>query len=145
GWPRAPGWRPGARGRGAARPWEGDDRPGRPDPAVRLVGADADPPPHRPVRDARDVSAPAATRSLALPGVARAVRARRVRLWLAAAVLLLILPQLVRTGTALAIMNQMGIAVIFALSFNMLLGQGGLLSFGHAGYFGIDGVLCGLA
>jgi branched-chain amino acid transport system permease protein len=85
------------------------------------------------------VSAPAATRSLALPGVGRAVRARRVGLWLAAAVLLLILPQLVRTGTALAVMNQMGIAVIFALSFNMLLGQGGMLSFGHAVYFGIGG------
>ena len=87
------------------------------------------------------MSAPAATRPLALPGVARAVRARRVGLWLVAAVLLLILPQLVRTGTALAIMNQMGIAVIFALSFNMLLGQGGMLSFGHAVYFGIGGFI----
>jgi branched-chain amino acid transport system permease protein len=87
------------------------------------------------------MSAPAATRPLALPGVARAVRARRVGLWLMAAVLLLILPQLVRTGTALAIMNQMGIAVIFALSFNMLLGQGGMLSFGHAVYFGIGGFI----
>jgi branched-chain amino acid transport system permease protein len=87
------------------------------------------------------VSAPAATRSLALPGIARAVLARRVGLGLAAAVLLLILPQLVRTGTALAIMNQMGIAVIFALSFNMLLGQGGMLSFGHAVYFGIGGFI----
>lgn len=87
------------------------------------------------------MSAPAATRPLALPGVARAVRARRVGLWVVAAVLLLILPQLVRTGTALAIMNQMGIAVIFALSFNMLLGQGGMLSFGHAVYFGIGGFI----
>jgi branched-chain amino acid transport system permease protein len=87
------------------------------------------------------MSAPAATRPLALPGVARAVRARRVGLWLVAAVLLLILPQLVRAGTALAIMNQMGIAVIFALSFNMLLGQGGMLSFGHAVYFGIGGFI----
>ena len=87
------------------------------------------------------MSSPAATRPLAMPGVARAVRARRVGLWLAAAVLLLVLPQLVRTGTALAIMNQMGIAVIFALSFNMLLGQGGMLSFGHAVYFGIGGFI----
>jgi len=87
------------------------------------------------------VSSPAATRSLALPDVARAVRARRLGLWLAAAVVLLILPQLVRTGTALAVMNQMGIAVVFALSFNMLLGQGGMLSFGHAVYFGIGGFI----
>jgi branched-chain amino acid transport system permease protein len=87
------------------------------------------------------VSTPVATRPFAVPGVARAVRARRLGLWLAAAVVLVILPQLVRTGTALAIMNQMGIAVIFALSFNMLLGQGGMLSFGHAVYFGIGGFI----
>ena len=73
------------------------------------------------------MSTPAATRRLAVPGVGRAVRARRAGLWLAAAVVLLILPQVVRTGTGLAIMNQMGIAIIFALSFNMLLGQGGML------------------
>jgi branched-chain amino acid transport system permease protein len=87
------------------------------------------------------VSTPAATRPLAMPGVARTVRARRLGLWLAAAFVLAILPQLVRTGTALAVMNQMGIAVIFALSFNMLLGQGGMLSFGHAVYFGIGGFI----
>src|SRR2546425_347157 len=38
-------------------------------------------------------------------------------------------------------MNQMGIAVVFALSFNMLLGQGGMLSFGHAVYFGLGGFI----
>ena len=31
----------------------------------------------------------------------------------------------------------MGIAAVFALSFNVLLGQTGLLSFGHAVYFGL--------
>jgi branched-chain amino acid transport system permease protein len=87
------------------------------------------------------VSTPAATRPLAVPGVARAVRARRWTLWLGAALVLIVLPQLVRTGTGLAIMNQMGIAIIFALSFNMLLGQGGMLSFGHAVYFGIGGFI----
>src|SRR5438094_400585 len=34
-----------------------------------------------------------------------------------------------------------GIVVIFALSFNMLLGQGGMLSFGHAVYFGLGGFI----
>ena len=34
-------------------------------------------------------------------------------------------------------MSQMGIAIIFALSYNMLLGQTGMLSFGHAVYFGL--------
>ncbi len=33
----------------------------------------------------------------------------------------------------------MGIATIFALSYNLLLGQTGLLSFGHAVYFGLGG------
>ena len=33
----------------------------------------------------------------------------------------------------------MGIAAVFALSYNLLLGQTGLLSFGHAVYFGLGG------
>ena len=36
-------------------------------------------------------------------------------------------------------MSVMGEMIIFALSFNMLLGQTGLLSFGHAVYFGLGG------
>ena len=39
------------------------------------------------------------------------------------------------------VMNQMGIAIVFALSYNMLLGQGGMLSFGHAVYFGLGGFI----
>ena len=31
----------------------------------------------------------------------------------------------------------MGIMIIFALSYNMLLGQTGMLSFGHAVYYGL--------
>ena len=83
----------------------------------------------------------AATRPLAVAGIARAARVRRYGLWVAAAIALIALPQLVRTGTALAIMNQMGIAIVFALSYNMLLGQGGMLSFGHAVYFGLGGFI----
>jgi branched-chain amino acid transport system permease protein len=44
-----------------------------------------------------------------------------------------------RAPAAVPVMNQMGIAVVFALSYNMLLGQTGLLSFGHAVYFGLGG------
>ena len=33
----------------------------------------------------------------------------------------------------------MGVMIIFALSYNMLLGQTGLLSFGHAVYYGLGG------
>jgi branched-chain amino acid transport system permease protein len=42
-----------------------------------------------------------------------------------------------RQSFALSMLSQMGIAIIFALSYNMLLGQTGLLSFGHAVYFGL--------
>jgi branched-chain amino acid transport system permease protein len=69
------------------------------------------------------------------------VSVRRHGLWIGGAVLLLVLPHVVRTGAAIPIMNQMGIAVVFALSFNMLLGQGGMLSFGHAVYFGLGGFI----
>jgi len=36
-----------------------------------------------------------------------------------------------------SLLTQMGIAAVFALSFNILFGQTGLLSFGHAVYFGL--------
>jgi len=38
-----------------------------------------------------------------------------------------------------SLLTQMVIAAVFALSFNMLFGQTGLLSFGHAVYFGLGG------
>lgn len=38
-----------------------------------------------------------------------------------------------------SLLSQMGIASIFALSYYLLLGQTGLLSFGHAVYFGLGG------
>jgi branched-chain amino acid transport system permease protein len=85
--------------------------------------------------------APAAARRLAVADVARAGVVSRYGVWLTAAVLLIVLPWVVRTGAAVPIMNQMGIAIVFALSFNMLLGQGGMLSFGHAVYFGLGGFL----
>ena len=50
---------------------------------------------------------------------------------------LIALPYVFTQGFALSLMCQMGIATIFALSYNMLLGQTGLLSFGHAVYFGL--------
>ena len=39
-------------------------------------------------------------------------------------------------------LSQMGIAIIACLTYNMLLGQGGMLSFGHAVYIG-PGVVSG--
>ena len=57
--------------------------------------------------------------------------------WIGGAVLVLLLPFIFRSATALTVMSLMGIAVIFALSYNMLLGQTGMLSFGHAVYYGL--------
>ena len=48
-------------------------------------------------------------------------------------------PQVFASGTALTMMSLMGVMIIFALSYNMLLGQTGLLSFGHAVYYGLGG------
>ncbi len=57
--------------------------------------------------------------------------------WFILAALFLVLPLIFTQSFALSLMTQMGIAIIFALSYNMLLGQVGLLSFGHAVYYGL--------
>ena len=62
--------------------------------------------------------------------------------WLLAALLLLALPTVFPSNSALTIMNQMAITIVFALAYNMLLGQGGMLSFGHAVYMGVGGFMC---
>ncbi len=59
--------------------------------------------------------------------------------WLALAAGLALAPQVLSSGTALTMMSVMGVMIIFALSYNMLLGQTGLLSFGHAVYYGLGG------
>lgn len=59
--------------------------------------------------------------------------------WLATALLLIVLPRIFPSGSALTIMNQMAITIVFALAYNMLLGQAGMLSFGHAVYMGLGG------
>lgn len=55
------------------------------------------------------------------------------------ALTLLLAPLLLGRGLAVTLMSQMGIAIIACLSFNILLGQGGMLSFGHAVYSGLGG------
>jgi branched-chain amino acid transport system permease protein len=85
--------------------------------------------------------APATTRPLAAGRVVPTDRRRVYGLWIAAAVVLLALPHVIRTPVGVPIMNQMGIAIVFALSYNMLLGQAGMLSFGHAVYFGLGGFI----
>ncbi len=62
--------------------------------------------------------------------------------WIVALVLLLAMPFIFRSSSTITIMNQMAITIVFALSYNMLLGQGGMLSFGHAVYMGLGGFFC---
>jgi branched-chain amino acid transport system permease protein len=61
--------------------------------------------------------------------------------WAAAALLLAVLPLVpgLDSNFSRSLLSQMGIAAVFALSYNLLLGQTGLLSFGHAVYFGLGG------
>ncbi len=61
--------------------------------------------------------------------------------WLGYLAALFLLPQFFNSILAISIFNQMAIGIVFALSYNMLLGQGGMLSFGHAVYFGLGGFL----
>jgi branched-chain amino acid transport system permease protein len=62
---------------------------------------------------------------------------RRLVFWSAYLAVLVVAPLAVHKGYWLSLLCQIGINTIFALSFNMLLGQTGLLSFGHAVYFGL--------
>jgi branched-chain amino acid transport system permease protein len=62
---------------------------------------------------------------------------RAYAIWIAFAVVLALLPYAFRSSLALSMLTQMGYLVIICLSYNILLGQGGMLSFGHAVYSGL--------
>ena len=61
----------------------------------------------------------------------------RFIVWTLFALLLIAAPQLFASSLALTMLSQMGYLIIICLSYNMLLGQGGMLSFGHAVYTGL--------
>lgn len=67
----------------------------------------------------------------------------RWMVWGGFALTLLILPLIFTRGLSLSLLCQMGTVIVFALSYNMLLGQGGMLSFGHAVYSGL-GAFCAI-
>lgn len=58
------------------------------------------------------------------------------------AVLLVTIPLFGPSRGTQTLINLMGINIVLALSYNMLLGRAGLLSFGHAVYFGLGGFFC---
>jgi branched-chain amino acid transport system permease protein len=57
--------------------------------------------------------------------------------WGAFALVLFVAPLLWRSSFAQTMLSQIGIAIIACLAYNILLGQGGMLSFGHAVYSGL--------
>ncbi len=61
----------------------------------------------------------------------------RLLVWGLFAAVLLVAPLVFSSSFGVTILSQMGIAIIACLSYNMLLGQGGMLSFGHAVYTGL--------
>jgi branched-chain amino acid transport system permease protein len=84
--------------------------------------------------------------SRVLPRRPATARTLRYWPWLAALVVSIVLPWLFydwhharHAGFVLSMLSQTGMMVIFALSFNMLMGQAGLLSFCHSVMFGLAG------
>ena len=61
----------------------------------------------------------------------------RILVWSFFAILLIAAPMVFRSSLALTMLSQMGYLIIICLSYNILLGQGGMLSFGHAVYTGL--------
>ncbi len=61
----------------------------------------------------------------------------RFIVWGLYTLLLVVAPMLFTSSLSHTMLTQMGIAVIACLSFNILLGHGGMLSFGHAVYSGL--------
>ncbi len=70
------------------------------------------------------------------------MKIRWILLAIAVSGLLALLPQFLPARSTITIMNQMAITIVFAMSYNVLLGQAGLLSFGHAIYLGLGGIFC---
>lgn len=69
------------------------------------------------------------------------VKLGRWFVWPAYGLALLAAPAIFSSGASVSMLSLMGTVMIFALSYNMLLGQGGMLSFGHAAYSGLGAFL----
>ena len=65
----------------------------------------------------------------------------RFLVWSAFALVLVVAPLIFTSSLGHTILSQMGVAIIVCLSYNILLGQGGMLSFGHAVYSGMGSFL----
>jgi branched-chain amino acid transport system permease protein len=65
----------------------------------------------------------------------------RFVIWTLFALALIVAPHVFRSSLALTMLSQIGYLIIICLSYNILLGQGGMLSFGHAVYTGLGSFL----
>ena len=65
----------------------------------------------------------------------------RFVVWSLFALVLIVAPLIFTNSLSHTILSQMGIGIIVCLSYNILLGQGGMLSFGHAAYSGMGSFL----
>ena len=72
-----------------------------------------------------------------LPAVPARLSTARLLIWGGFALVLFVAPLLFTSNLSITMLAQMGIAIIACLSYNILLGQGGMLSFGHAVYTGL--------
>src|SRR4051794_41471934 len=80
------------------------------------------------------------------PVRASAGASRQHWLWVALVFFAMVLPWLFygwqthrHSGFLLTMLSQMGMMIIFSLSYNMLMGQAGLLFFCHPGFFWVAG------
>jgi len=67
----------------------------------------------------------------------RPLNVGRFAVWLLFAIALIVAPLLFTSSLAMTMLSQIGYLIIICLSYNILLGQGGMLSFGHAIYTGL--------
>ncbi|WP_313076366.1 branched-chain amino acid ABC transporter permease [Melaminivora sp.] len=67
----------------------------------------------------------------------RSLNIGRIAIWSLFALALVLAPHIFTSSLALTMLSQIGYLIIICLSYNILLGQGGMLSFGHAVYTGL--------
>jgi branched-chain amino acid transport system permease protein len=61
--------------------------------------------------------------------------------WMGYALALLLAPQVASSGLALTLLSHIGVAIVACLAYNLLFGEGGMVSFGHAIYSGFGAYL----
>jgi branched-chain amino acid transport system permease protein len=101
---------------------------------ARPAGGPAKPDPRRPLGDPNAGGSPSDYHF-------KPYNVGRWIVWGLFALVLVLAPQVWTSSFAHTMLSQMGIAIIVCLAYNVLLGQGGMLSFGHAVYSGLGSFL----